>query len=380
MHAPSTKADESAQNRLWWPNEADRLVQLYEAGAVMSSGEMAAARREIASRERRKSSPPVIKRESLRFEPSSFKGVEIGYIVAPHLGIETRNVTLEVHRLLPGAHTELRRSSEALCHVLNGRGTAVLGGVEYEWGPHDTIHVQKGSWHQLINASDDEPAHILVGQASPILEFLSIHADVAKGDSYSDMPDDFKPEHPFTKERVEVGDVDGQKWMSKLQLSVHERRAEREKNSARSRVFMKAREVVIERSEHRGDWKVGLIDRYYGFDNSVLGMYVHQMPPDSHTETHKHGEAIVYVLSGRGYSLVEGERHEWRQGDCIFVQPGQWHQHFNSDPEEVSQHLALYVQPLKEVVYEGAESVEIVSEPGYDPAPPASTAPGQWWR
>lgn len=380
MHAPSTMPDEGNENHLWWANEPERLVQLYESGATMSSGELAAARRELASRERRRNTPAVIKREWLRFEPCSFKGIEIGYIVAPHLGIETRNVTLEVHRLLPGAHTELRRSSEALCHVLNGHGTALLGGAEYQWGPHDTIHVQKGAWHQLINASDDEPAHILVGQAAPILEFLSIHADVAKGDSFSDVPSDFKPEHPFTKERVEVGDVGGQKWMSKLQLSAHERRAEREKRSAQSRVFMSAGEVVIERSEHRGDWKVGLIDRYLGFDNSVLGMYVHQMPPDSFTETHKHGEAIVYVLSGHGYSLVEGNRFEWRQGDTIFVQPGQWHQHFNSDPEQVSQHLAIYLQPLKEAVYEGAESVEIVSEPDDDAATHRSAAGGQWWR
>jgi quercetin dioxygenase-like cupin family protein len=148
-----------------------------------------------------------------------------------------------------------------------------------------------------------------------------------------------------------------------------------------ARVLLTAADAVIERSEHRGDWKVGLVDRYLGFDNRILGMYVHQMPPASHTETHKHGEAIVYVLSGRGYSLVEGERYEWHAGDCIFVKPGQWHQHFNTDPERVSQHIAMYIQPLKEHVYEGGEVVALQAEEGYEPPEYVEPVPGlAWWE
>jgi quercetin dioxygenase-like cupin family protein len=202
---------------------------------------------------------------------------------------------------------------------------------------------------------------------------------VFKGDSFSDMPDDFQPEHPFTRERVSVGYVGGEKWMSHLQLANHERRAAREAYRRDARILLRASEAVIERSEHRGDWKVGLVDRYLGFDNRILGMYVHQMPPASHTETHKHDEAIVYVLSGRGRSIVEGETFEWRAGDTIFVKPGQWHQHFNTDPDRVSQHIALYTQPLKEHVYEGAELVEVMPEDDYQP-PDADTRVDGWWE
>ena len=123
----------------------------------------------------------------------------------------------------------------------------------------------------------------------------------------------------------------------------------------------------------------GIVDRYLGFDNRVVGMYVHQMPPASHTETHKHDEAIVYVLSGRGRSIVEGETFEWRAGDTIFVKPGQWHQHFNTDPDHVSQHIALYTQPLKEHVSEGAELVEVMPEDDYEP-PPFDGRVERWWE
>jgi quercetin dioxygenase-like cupin family protein len=361
-----------------WPNEAERLVALYRSGAQMTSGERAAAEREIAAQERRRATPPVVRREQITFEASSFKGLDIGYVIAPHLGIEVNNITLEIHRLQPGARTETRRHYEAVCHVLNGRGYTVIDGTRYDWEPHDSFHLQNGARFQHFNLDPERPAHILVAQAAPIIEKVTPHALVSKGDSYSDPPDDFRPEHPFTGERVTVGYVDGEKWMSHLQAAGHDRRQRRLEEQKSARVFLKASDAVIERSQHRGDWKVGLVDRHIGFMNRVLAMYVHQMPPGSHTETHKHGEAIVFVLSGRGHSIVDGEHHQWQAGDCIFVKPGQWHQHFNGDPDRVSQHLAVYIAPLREQLIEGAEVIEVVEEPDYAPSGGVAED-AAWW-
>lgn len=365
----------------WWPSEPERLVQVLEAGGTLTTSERAIAERELEARRRRAATPPVIRREAIRFEVSSIKGVHIGTIVAPSDDMEVRLIGLEIHRLLPGSHTEARRGNEVVYHVLNGHGHSLVDGRRYDWGPHDSMHIPIGSWQQHFNDDPDRPAHLLVGLPAPILEHISPYADIYLGDSFSDAPDGFQPEHPFTGERVPVGYVAGQKWMSHVQLANHQRRREREDAREKARVLLTAAEAVIERSEHRGDWKVGLVDRYLGFDNRILGMYVHQMPPASHTETHKHGEAIVYVLSGRGYSLVEGQRYEWRAGDCIFVKPGQWHQHFNTDPERVSQHIAMYIQPLKEHVYEGGEVVSLQAEEGYEPSEYVEPEAGlAWWE
>jgi len=354
-------------------------VNVLESRGVLTRAERAVAERELEARERRAQTPPVIRREEIVFEPSSLKGVHIGSIIAPYDGMDVRLISLEIHRLLPGVHTEARRGSEAVYHVISGRGHSVVNGQRYDWGPHDSMHVPVGAWQQHFNGDPERPAHLLVGQPAPFLEHMSPYAQVFKGDSYSDVPDDFRPEHPFTGERVEVGYVGGQKWMSKLQLSIRERREAREEFRRNARVLLKASEAAIERSEHRGDWKVGLVDRYLGFDNRILGMYVHQMPPASHTETHKHDEAIVYVLSGRGQSIVEGRTFDWRAGDTIFVKPGQWHQHFNTDPDRVSQHIALYTQPLREHVSEDAEAIQLVVEDSYQPAE-ASADAGTWWE
>jgi quercetin dioxygenase-like cupin family protein len=363
----------------WWPNEGTRLREALRSGARLSSGERAAAEREVAAEERRRRSPVVVRRQDAVFEPSSYKGVHIARIVDPSLGIEVRNVQLSVHRIAPGAHTEDHRHSERVIHVLNGTGHVIIDGQRHDWGPHDSIHIQNGAWHQFFNDSPDRPAHLIVGSPMPILEQFSPHAMVYKGDSFSDLPEDYEPEHPFTGERVFIPLVDGQKWMSNVQHQAHGRVAAGEAHRRQARVILKASEAVIERSEHKGDFKVGLVDEILGFDNRILAMYVHQLPPGGHTETHKHGEAIVYVLSGTGYSIVEGERHDWQAGDCIFVQPGTWHQHFNADPDKVSQHLAFYVAPLRDRIVRGAEAVEWVTEPGYDPPADPVPAGEAWW-
>lgn len=70
---------------------------------------------------------------------------------------------------------------------------------------------------------------------------------------------------------------------------------------------------------------------------------------------------------------------DWRAGDCIFVTPGVWHQHWNTDPEQVSQHLAFYVAPLRDRIVKGAEFVEWKTEPDYQP-PMVDLPPGEWWR
>jgi gentisate 1,2-dioxygenase len=360
----------------WWMSEGERLLELSEAGATLTSVERAAAERERTARDRRKASPVIIPRESINFEPSSHRGVEIGHIIAPGK-VEVRNASLEVYRLLPRALTDAYRHCEAVIHILSGTGYSIIDGRRYDWGPHDSLHIQNGAWFQHGNSSDTTSAYMLVSKPTPIFEHISSFVFAYLGDDFSDPPDDYQPEHPFTKERVSVGYVDGKKWMSKIQHAEHHRREADERHRQESRVLLKADEAVLERSEHKGDWRVGLVDQYLGFDNRLLGMYVHQMPPLSYTETHKHSEAIVYVLSGRGHSIVEGERYEWRAGDCIFVQPNQWHQHFNDDDTQVSQHLAILTGPMRARIVRGADRVEWKRN-GSDPIRDAGPE-RRWW-
>lgn len=363
----------------WWPHQTFKAADLLEEGATLTSYERWLAEREVARRERRAQMPSIIRRERLQFEPTRAPGVFVGYIVSPNLNQEAPTHTVEILHLAPGARTIASREYESLYHVLSGRGYSTIYDQRHDWGPHDSIHVPEGAWYQHVNEGS-EPVNLLTARVTPLMEHLYSMARVYKGDSFSDLPDDYKPEHPFTKERVAVPYVGGMKWMSHMQMAVHEERADRHRRSLEGRKVLRADEAVIERSEHQGDWKVTLVDRFLGFENRILGMYIHQLPPACHTETHKHGQATIYVLSGRGYSIVDGERHDWQAGDLINVPAGFWHQHFNLDEERVSQHLLISTQPLGWLIHlskgefeeRGAELPQL-SLNGYQPTT-------EWWK
>jgi len=361
----------------WWPHETWKYADLAAEGAHLTSYERWLADREAARRERRSDMPSVVGREAANFEPTRAPGVSVAYLVAPHLGLEAPSHTVELLRLEPGSRTERTRGTESVTHVLSGTGRSLIYEAYHDWGPHDSIHVPEGAWHQHINTGT-EPVILIIGRPTPLMEHLYTMAIVYKGDSFSDLPDDFKPEHPFTKERVTVGYVDGMKWMSEMQRSHHMDRATLQAMSLEARKVMKAGDAVIQRSHHKGDWKVGLIDPFLGFSNRTLGMYVHQMPPSCHTETHKHGWATIYILSGHGYSIVDGDRHDWQAGDVLNVPAGAWHQHFNEDPDEVSQHLLISPDPLRKLIHLTEGSVETQADPDMPAAVP-ETVPKDWW-
>ncbi|MGR3219875.1 MAG: cupin domain-containing protein, partial [Candidatus Anammoxibacter sp.] len=55
---------------------------------------------------------------------------------------------------------------------------------------------------------------------------------------------------------------------------------------------------------------------------------------------------LMFILDGRGYSVIEGEKVEWEAGDALHIPPWSWHQHFNSDPEREIRYLAATNAPL----------------------------------
>jgi quercetin dioxygenase-like cupin family protein len=69
---------------------------------------------------------------------------------------------------------------------------------------------------------------------------------------------------------------------------------------------------------------------------------------------HRHqGGLIIYVIDGKGYSVVDGERVDWEKGDLLLLplRPnGVEHQHFNVDPEKPARWMAFIHQGVREHV------------------------------
>ncbi len=83
-------------------------------------------------------------------------------------------------------------------------------------------------------------------------------------------------------------------------------------------------------------------------NNKTIEAHISEIPPRGHSQKHRHMlEAIIYIVSGRGHSLIHKElddsptRVDWAEGDVFSPPLNWWHQHFNDDPTNPARYLAI---------------------------------------
>ncbi|MBI2952831.1 MAG: cupin domain-containing protein [Chloroflexi bacterium] len=83
----------------------------------------------------------------------------------------------------------------------------------------------------------------------------------------------------------------------------------------------------------------------------------------THSGKHRHqGSLVIFVLEGRGYTVVDGVRMDWKKGDLILLplKPGGIeHQHFNLDPSKSSKWMAFIYIPMYNQVASFTEQIEL---------------------
>ena len=85
----------------------------------------------------------------------------------------------------------------------------------------------------------------------------------------------------------------------------------------------------------------------------TIGVDITTISPNSNDRKHRHYyETVIFVLEGKGYSIIEGDKVEWEAGDALHIPPWSWHQHFNTDPEKEAKHLSGTNEPLLQSVGE----------------------------
>jgi hypothetical protein len=77
-------------------------------------------------------------------------------------------------------------------------------------------------------------------------------------------------------------------------------------------------------------------------------VFVHDIK--THSGMHRHqGGFIIYVIEGKGYSLVDGDRVDWGPGDLLLlpIKPGGVeHQHFNLEQGKPCRWIAFCYLPV----------------------------------
>lgn len=103
------------------------------------------------------------------------------------------------------------------------------------------------------------------------------------------------------------------------------------------------------------------------FDGCLQDWRVFMHDIRTHSGKHRHqGGIVIYVLNGKGWSVVEGERVDWEKGDLLLLpmKPGGVeHQHFNADPGNPCHWVAFLYNPLADFV--GCELRQVEASPDF---------------
>ncbi len=68
----------------------------------------------------------------------------------------------------------------------------------------------------------------------------------------------------------------------------------------------------------------------------TMGASMQMLQASEHTQAHKHTGSFVYQCAkGKGYSIINGKRFDWKERDIFCIPSWAWHEHVNlSDTEE----------------------------------------------
>jgi hypothetical protein len=90
-------------------------------------------------------------------------------------------------------------------------------------------------------------------------------------------------------------------------------------------------------------------------------VFVHEIKTVSGKHRHQ-GGLLIYVLEGKGYSIVDEQRWDWEKGDLVLLpmKPGGVvHQHFNLEPDKGPAKWVAFINlPIHEHVASDLRQVE----------------------
>ena len=244
---------------------------------------------------------------------------------------------------IPGGwHTGKHSHGEEAIYILQGQGFSVLDGLRYDWETGSCLFMPYGSAHQHFNTGGETARYVSV-TAFPLERFVGIakilqHEEA--GETATDevagippAPSELHPEYGRIVLKLKDAPVvtadEAGAYYSKREdeytrsLPKEMRTAGIPWHRSRSVSLMSAPENKFKSREV--------------FISSILCD-----EPGMHSGKHGHMEALLYVLQGEGYSIIDGKTVSWKRGTLLQVQgPQTVHQHFNTGKIE-SQQLRIH--------------------------------------
>lgn len=230
----------------------------------------------------------------------------------------------------PGEFTPAHKHiASALRFIMEGKkGYTIVDGHHITLAPRDFVITPNSTWHEHGVAEDGETCIWQDGLDIPMVNAFEAnnYAVLPEGKGQEKIfPTNYSP-YSFSGSGMLPPDVEWNKPYSPLFKYTWERTYEALLNMAK----------VNEGSPYDGILMNYVNPITGGPVMQTMGAAMQMLRPQEHTKAHKHTGSIIYQCAkGKGYSIIDGKRYDWKEKDIFCVPSWVLHEHCNlSDSED----------------------------------------------
>lgn len=259
-------------------------------------------------------------------------------------GSTTQTLTTAVQLIYPGEFAPAHRHSQtAFRFILSGKGAyTIVQGEKVTMEEGDFLLTEQFCWHEHAHEGDG-PMFWLDGLDIPFVQ--AMHATF------------FEP-HPNQKQPVDVPvNYSSRRYGEGMIRPLGDRKKRGYPSPVAAYPWKRTAALLKNLDElNEIDPFDGIALEYInpssgGSANQNIGNRMQMLKAGQHTKAHRHVHSEVYVVyRGSGYTVINGERFDWKEGDVFVVPTWSWHEHANTSQSESALLFSMNDQPLFEKV------------------------------
>lgn len=268
-------------------------------------------------------------------------------LVAPETGFKTMGGVTMRAEIPRGWKTGKHSHGEEAMYIIEGTGCSIINGQRYNWEEGACVRIPFGAVHQHFNTGD-KPVEYFSAFAPHLEGFLSLakFSHLEDCEEYARVPESASPieDHDQNGRRIVLHTIDAK-------VGHHGEERERVKDG-----YSESHPHQMHKVQHGKITRMmGSYPDFVGEEVEITDVFFDK--PHTASEKHAHMEAILHILQGEGYSMIDGEKIPWKPGTTIHVQgPQTVHQHFNTSDVESQQLRTHFVirkvyQPIVKDVF-----------------------------
>ena len=312
--------------------------------------------------------PVVIRKEDIDAEierlaalPRPNNGIRRSFVAHPKADERSHGLTpgidVSIDVLLPGERTKpVRQNSSLVNFCIEGAGSMLVGGTNFDFEQYDVLTTPSMAVHEYVNETDERQVRLRYSNGA-LLERLNIHM-VDEDPPLAGSEEDDLAEAAGEVEAEEGSDspfgtfqlTDDGAWMMPYETLINPEPIEINPHQwPWKKVKAELDKLASLGPKYKGRRLYLLYDPATGRTNGTTQNFftcITIRPAGIVDRPHRHASAAInYYFGGKGHSMVEGKRYEWKAGDLMLSAPG-WGIHNHASDEGPVYEITIQDMPM----------------------------------